>query len=238
MTVKSIRFREGDKFIETTTTVTDAVIDFQDILDACEIKDDDMCEAPWENCDGFEHTATPVRNLDDAKHASEMQGHVWSEGYRAYVVIELKSGEDWGTYEYLRAQGASKQVAREASAATRRKAIEQLKEWYQHGWSYYGVTCEYEGAEASVWGVDDYEYADTDVRHEIAREVAHELEKQGYTIINYPPADTAKKLTARRLTTAVSLERGVHQDIYARSMTADAWKAEFARNLNSQNWAD
>ena len=67
MTTKTLKFREGDQLITTTTTVESAVLDFQDILDACEIQDDYDADAPWKNCDGFEHTATRVNRLDGAK---------------------------------------------------------------------------------------------------------------------------------------------------------------------------
>lgn len=228
MTTKTLKFRDGDKFIESTITVKDAVIDFQDILDACEIQDDDTSEAPWENCDGWEHTAVSVDRLDGAKrdNAEFMQGYVYHESDREYKLIELEPGEDWGTYDHLRAQGASKQTAREASAATRRKAIEQLVEWYRNGWSYYGVTCEFEGAEASVWGVDDHDYADTDVRQEIASEVAGQLEGEGYTIINYPAKPVLLKT------------RAAHEGAYAACGTVEVWKERYARNLASQNWRD
>lgn len=238
MTTKTLKFREGDQLITTTTTVESAVIDFQDILDACEIKDDYDADAPWKNCDGFEHTAVSVNRLDGEKRdaAEFMQGYCYCEADREYKLIQLEPGDDWGIFEYMRERGASRQVAAEAVAASRRKTLEQLVEWYRNGWNYYGVTCEFEGAEASVWGVDDYDYADTDVRNEIASEVAHELEREGYTI-NYPPATQEKKLSARRMTDAVSSERGVHRDIYPRRMTADQWRAEWKRNMESQNFA-
>lgn len=238
MTTKTLKFREGDKLITSTVTVENAVIDFQDILDACEIVDDDLCETPWENCDGYEHTATPAHKMPDAANVRGMQGCTYSEWERESVVIQLAKGDVWKVGEFVRERGASRQVAAEANAANRRKTLEQLVKWYRHGWSYYGVKCEYEGAEASVWGVDDYDYADTDVRREMAEDVAAQLEKDGYTVVNRPVDEP--RLTARQFTTVLRPGKdGRYASFYELSphaMSADSWRAEYARNMASQNW--
>ena len=53
-------FRHGDTMIAVESTP--AVVAFDDLLAATRvIEDTDNCEAPWENWDGWEHTAKPAR---------------------------------------------------------------------------------------------------------------------------------------------------------------------------------
>lgn len=196
-----------------------ATIDFQDILDAAQVVHDDCSDAPWENCDGFEHTATRESEMAYEADAREMQGSVYCDGRRERIVIELPAGEDYGIYEYLRQAGASKQVAREAVAAERRRTIARLADWYANGWQWYGVKCEFEilgvTYEDSIWGIDDEDYAERDVRNDVALEVAAQLEAAGFTVIGQPNRGDAYK--AHRL---------------------EVVKDRHARNLASQNWRD
>jgi len=213
---KSNTYRDGDTLITVTLETKSAVIDYADILDATEVVPDyDHGETPWDSCDGFKHEAVRVRDLDHAD-AKKMQGYCWHDGDREHVVITLPKGEDWGTFDYWRERGASKQFAAEKVAENRRQTIKTLREWYQYGWQWYGVKCEFEGEHESVWGIDDEDYAEKYVRDEIASQMAYELMKKGYTVVNLP-VDTEKKLTAHRE--------------YSRSMTAEQWRAEFKRNV-------
>ena len=83
-----------------------------------------------------------------------------------------------------------RQVAAETLARERRRAIAQLVEWYENGWQWYGVRCwltilgvEYE---ASLWGIDDPEYAERDIKVEMAFDVAGQLEMAGFTVADKP----------------------------------------------------
>lgn len=227
--------RHGDTMIAVETTP--ATIDYADILDATEVDADDsgFSDAPWENSDGFEHTATPERRMPDEADAREMRGNVWTN--REQVVIQLAEGEDWGIYKHARENGASRQVAAELVAASRRQTLDQLCRWYLDGWQWYGVRCEFAvlGDEygASVWGIDDPDYAEDSVREEIAGEVVHQLEEAGYTVTGKP--EPPKRLHARHCGTVVSRE-GIRQEWYTRGLTREEWQAEHARKLATQNW--
>jgi len=77
-------------------------------------------------------------------------------------------------------------VAAELSAASRRQTIRQLANWYEDGWAWYGVRCRFtvlgDEFEASLWGIDDAEYAERDIKVEMALDVAGQLEKAGFTV--------------------------------------------------------
>jgi len=114
----------------------------------------------------------------------------------------------------MRERGASRQVAREAVAAERRRTLAQLVKWYDSGWEWYGVRCRFEalgdGYQDSLWGIDDAEYAET-LKEEIALNVAAQLEEAGYTVTGKPE----------------------HRQTYTR---ADK-QARLRRNLAAQSWA-
>jgi hypothetical protein len=156
-----------------------AVIDFADIREAVKVEPDEcMSEAPWENCDGFEHVVRPIRNNEEG----DSDASFYHDGRRVIVVMET----DHGIYDYLRANGASRQVAREAVARDRQRTIEQLIDWYQDGWQWWYVSCDYLDASDGVGGVDCEEYASGDCAEECAVNVAAELEDRGYTITGKP----------------------------------------------------
>jgi len=203
--------RQGDTMIAVESAP--AVVDFQDILDAVKVVyDENSCDAPWDNCDGFEHTCTPAHRFDF--DPSDMRGYCYCEGHREHVVIQLPEGEDYGLYGWHRERGASRQVAREAVAAERQRTLDQLVKWYSHGWQWYGVQCNFEvlGEEFhdSLWGIDDEDYAEREVKPEIADNVADQLEKAGFTVTNRP-------------------ERGPYP-------SREGQQARFRYNLNIQNW--
>jgi hypothetical protein len=185
--------RDGDTMVLVTVETRPAVVEFSAIREAVTVEPDEcMCEAPWENCDGFSHELRDVR--DDAELKSE--ACIYHEHRRQ--MIELT--DDHGIYEYLRARGASRQTAREAVASDRRRTLDVLKKWYRDGWEWWQVSCEYLDASAGVGGVDDYDYASEACADEIAEEVAAELVKKGYTINGIPtePDRRASYLENRR----------------------------------------
>lgn len=208
----SYKFRDGDNMV--SVTVAPAVIDYNDILAAVEVKPDDWHVAPWEKCDGYAHH---VERIDDCGDECNALGYYASDYYHRYLIVLDEDTSD--IYEWHRAGGASKQVAREMEYAARRRLIAQLREWHEYGWQYYSVVCDFHGAFASIGGVDDYNYAYDEVRHDVAEEVAYELEKKGYTVVNRPEPRTFYRAGGR-------------------NMTLDAWKAVYRLNLNAQNWKD
>jgi hypothetical protein len=119
-----------------------------------------------------------------------MQGYACTWGRGERYVIQLPAGDTDGVYRYARERGASRQVAAEALAAARRQTIAQLVNWYEDGWQWYGVRCRYDTLgddfEASLWGIDDAEYAEREIKVEMALDVAHQLEKAGYTVTGKP----------------------------------------------------
>jgi len=59
-----------------------------------------------------------------------------------------------------------------------------------NGWQWYGVCCHFEALgdefEASLWGIDDAECAEREIKIEMALDVAHQLEEAGYTVTGLP----------------------------------------------------
>jgi len=208
-------FRHGDTMIAVESQP--ATIAFDDLLAATKIVADNENTTPWDNCDGFEHTATPERRLPDEMGGRKMQGSVYSN--REHLVIQLPAGEDYGIYQYMREHGASRQVAREAVAAGRRQTIDQLVKWYSDGWEWYGVQCEFEVLgneyEASLWGIDNPDYAEREVKEEMAHEVARQLEKAGYTVTGQPD----------RQGPYLKHRREVKQERLTRNLAAQNWAA-------------
>jgi len=228
--------RHGDTMIAVETGA--ATIDFEEILDATEVVyDEHACEAPWDNCDGFEHKAIPERRMPDEADTRAMRGSVYSDGLRERVVIQLPEGEDYGIYTYMRERGATPQVAAEAVAAERRRTLDQLCRWYADGWQWFGARCTFTvlGNEYSdsVWEIDDPDYAEREVKREIALEVAAQLEAAGYTVTGKP--EPPKRLHARYFGTVASVE-GIRQEWHTRALTREEWQAEYKRNMAAQDW--
>jgi hypothetical protein len=164
---------------------------WSDILDRCEIVEDDIYEAPWEHSDGYEHELVDDPSNGDASGSVR---HGWGRER-----VQLINPESWGNFEYFRAQGASKQVAFELTKRIQYEAREQIAAWHNDGWRWYGVQCEMHGEHASVWGIDCEDYAREYVRKEIASEMAHLLEKAGYFISGRPEEKSKAYYPARYL---------------------------------------
>jgi len=145
MTTKTITERVGAVVVRVQVQTLESRVDFADILKAVKADTDYGNPAPWEDCDGYEHTLTPaerfIERSDYAAKPHEMQGYCYTD--RRRKVITLPEGEDYGVYDYHRARGASKQVARELSAQSRARTIAQLKRWYENGWHVWYVACDY-----------------------------------------------------------------------------------------------
>jgi hypothetical protein len=189
-----------DKVVTVTTTVREESrwIDYADLLDCVEVKPDEWCDAPWDNCCGYGHETRPISYydhddmLDNAAHVAR--------ACRETLVVEFDNATEKGLddeYRWYRSNGASKQVAAELVAQNRAARMEALIGWIQDGWEYWYVCAEYNGYEAAgCGGIDDYDYADTEYRRELADELAYELEKDGFVIIGKP--DPAVATVANR----------------------------------------
>lgn len=178
------RLRKGDTLITTTVTIEadDALIRFEDILAVAEVVPDNLShEAPWESCDGYEHK---LIHLDYCEEGRYNPDHVIHDGCRRRLIhISKEQVVRWGAYAYV---GASKQVQAEARAENLRRTYDQLVRWYKHGWEWWGVVCEFKDEEESLWGIDDYDYADKSVREDMAYQAARALERNGYTVTGIP----------------------------------------------------
>lgn len=227
-TVESFTNRVGDKMVTVTIEREPAVIDFATLVAAGEIEQDDDMRAPWEECDGWEHTATESHKLEDRGHFDEVAcqaplgkpcvncpHHVWVPHYnpkdvvycdrtRYLIEVERERVVQWQG-EWNKYRNETRQVYEERLARCRRDAIEQLKKWYKDGWCYFWGQVRYGDYDASIGGImaaDD----DPDDPHiqecieDMAYEVACHMEKDGYTITNKPTGKKTKedKLQALR----------------------------------------
>lgn len=187
-TTTTTLLRAGDTLVRTTvTTEAESVfVSWDEIWESIEVvPDDDMTETPWDNCDGFDHEVTDIRDIDENRESlQKRRGFTWSRERRNSVVISME--RDKSGYNFYRQQGASRQVASEMVALARRKRIEQVCRWYSQGWEWWGVRGELKGCVASVWGIDDYDYANTEMCEEIAVELAGQLEDAGYVVTDKP----------------------------------------------------
>ena len=231
--METITKRVGPVVVRVQVETLDSRIDFADILQAVKVKPDDYCDAPWENCDGYTHTLRPADQFDYPSRPDEMQGYCYHDSRRK--VIELPKGEDYGLFAYHRARGASRQVAAELVSQERARTIDQLRRWYENGWQCWQVSCDYLGAYDSLSGVydDEGDYVE-DVKREVAANVAAELETQGFEVFGKP--EEKPRLTGRPAY-PVRTPDGMRTEHYTRSLSAENWRAEFKRNLNSQNRA-
>ena len=209
-----------DEVIEVTTSIIrhPRRIQFHDIMAACRLIQDDDYD-PFD-IDGQDHKVLmrnpyTLRNgvttdhFPDEADRRSFRGAFYSNDMGGWcaVVTTRRMARKWGNYDYARRNGASRQVAAELEALNIRQNVEYVRGLYADGAEAYGVVCQFYGEEESCWGFTPYEYADTDGRREIAGQVAHNLERDGYIIEGYP----------------------VEQ-----SVTVHNYKIR--DNLNSQNW--
>lgn len=174
-----LMMRDGDTLVisETIVETRNAVVDYEDVLDATEVVYDEYnADCPYKSGDDYDHKVCEVTHEGQLDSFSCYDDHI--------VILDRKYFDE--TYMFYREHGASKQVARELAAQSYRKITEQIVEWRSTGWEWYGVKCDFEGFVESVWAIDDYDYAYKEVRKEVAAEVVELLEEAGYTVINQP----------------------------------------------------
>src|SRR5579872_6944668 len=122
--------RHGDTMVIVTVETRPAVIDFEEIREAVKVEPDDgMSEAPWENCDGFQHEL----RLPRIDCETDSDACIHHDG--RYRIFDVPYDTD--LFNWYRKNGASRQVAREAVARSRQQTIEQLKTWYERGWEWW-----------------------------------------------------------------------------------------------------
>lgn len=173
-----------DTIVTVTTIEESRYVQFDDILDSVRIEYDDCyTEAPWKDCDGYEHNAEHVRyDGDDDRRGA--RGYVAGRD-SVHITIDDDDVRSWGNYDYYRANGCSKQVAHELVAQVKRNTIDRLVDWYSNGWCYYVVVGEYNGYEDSLGGIDSEDYAE-ECKVDVAREVAAQMERDGYIVEGRP----------------------------------------------------
>lgn len=168
-----------------TTTARSRYVDYDDIEARVEI-DDDHYGTPWDDCDGWEHDFDPQHWSDheDKENAHNYVRRSARDGGCGFIVI----GDDtvrnrWGCDSPY--SGASKQVAAEYRAHVNRRAVEQLVNWYENGWTWYLAVAEFGEHFDALHGIDSEEYA-AECAEECRENVADELEKAGFIIRNRP----------------------------------------------------
>jgi hypothetical protein len=195
---KIMSHRAGPLVVETTVTTRTAKIDFQDILDACEIDEEDDMGPPWEEHDGWEHDL--IRNVDERSPWSENWDEVKKSEAVFYndrawnmIVVPRTTLEEWqGKWVPGR---ETRQQYEDRLTRIRREAVEQLKTWYTDGYHWYWVHVTFMGHDESLGGIQtkddspDDPYLD-EVKEELAGEIASALEEDGYEVINRPARST------------------------------------------------
>ncbi|MHA2135985.1 MAG: hypothetical protein ACW99J_19165 [Candidatus Thorarchaeota archaeon] len=187
------RFVTDNKIVVVEITEHDRIVDYDDILNAVSVEEDDWTgETPWDNSDGYEHTTRSFGYHDD-EGIRESRGYARCDRNSVLIEIDDATLEMWGNYDYYHNAGCSKQVARELVAQTKREALDRLVEWYVNGWTWYYVSGEYAGYNDSVGGVDCRDHAE-ELRYEIADEIASDMEVAGYIIENrHNPHEYSKR---------------------------------------------
>lgn len=158
------------------TCTHSAIIEWETILDSVTVEPDDCHDAPWDNCEGYEHRLVPVDGPDEDSYKAFRHNGQW-------VAVDLEY--DTELFNWYRERGAGKQVAEQLTRRSMWKRIERLIDWHKNGWEWWCVRGEMHGCYASVGGIDDYDYA-KEVVVEIAHELAYKLEGLGYSIKGKP----------------------------------------------------
>ncbi len=188
----------SDKIIRVKTTVTeeDRIVDFNDIETSVEY-DEYWHDAPWDHCDGWEHEFIASRRFDhdgyqDSVGAVRKTYHNDDSGFIGITDDTVVNG--WGCIGY---SGCSKQVRAESIARAKRQAVIQLVKWYEYGWEYYTAFARYGDFMDNCGGIDCVDYGQ-EVADECAHNVADEMEKDDYIIVNRPEIKPYCRVSALR----------------------------------------
>ncbi len=192
-------------------------INFEWIKKQADIENDEDCGMPWTDGDGWEHTVEARRDFRGTEEAfSKTRGYISYDcvGYFARVIVNPTSfgwESEADRLAYFRAKGASKQVARECVAFQHRAYVDQIVSWYVDGYHCSFIKIEFELGgktyEESCGGIED-DYVDKGALDELAGNIAHALERDGFIVTGEPVWDIkASKLAAyhKRLTDGPTL---------------------------------
>ncbi len=210
-------------------SVAPLIVSFTDLLNSVVWETDDWdYRSPWEDCDGLEHTLTPLEKVPwDEHNNSEVRDQIWqsdfaiySERERVLIQTDRKHTQWWGSA----GTGASKQVKAEVIACEVRRTKLQLAKWYKDGWSYETVSVEFEiaGEEFSDslgMILDPSESDRIEYANEMAGNVAHSLKLMGFTITDWPNYETS------RYPVPIASVKGVQ------------YRERLKANVNANNWA-
>lgn len=232
--------------IETTTEIKqyDRVLSFYDLEEAVEVEQDDFTEVPWKDWDGWDHELVAVPEGVDASDAEGYIGSRGRDGFHGVDWNETSGDTDyvvradprpWGNEEWARKRGASKQTAKLYADYSAKQANRQLSRWMRNGWETYVVSLTWDQYSESLGGImdDDGDYLEQ-CKRDIALQVAHQMEKDGFLFEDMPQQENEPKLTAKEWT-RVGSKDGPKMMYVDRSYTADMWKKEWQRHLHEQD---
>ena len=177
---------EEDKIVKTTVEEFDRYVDWDDIKGYIE-GDDWTGEAPWEHCDGWEHTFDKdgYWDHDDKRDHYSYVNRSSREGGSGYIDVDDDDVVKWGC---VGPTGCSKQVRFEAIARAKRKATEQIVKWYEDGWHVNCAIAKCGDYISSIGGIYDTSWGEHshECAEECRREVAAEMERDGYIVEDQP----------------------------------------------------
>lgn len=180
----------NEEIVSLKTTIYRREIDFNDIVRAVEIEEDSDSGflSPWESCDSFEHEVVEVYVEGNEAGQLNDDHSTYFDQRRGLRRIVLTNFNEKEIIDHYRLKGCSRSVAKDKADKIRRSTIEQLVRWHRDGWTYYSVCFFDDEGEltASNYEIDSYDYADKEVRLEIAMEAAHHYEELGFIVINKP----------------------------------------------------
>ena len=176
-----------DKIVRVETTVHDRVVDFEDIAGRA-APDEWSHEAPWEDCEGWEHETRKLGYWDH-DGLEESRGYARTGWNDPNVLVELDDDTIVDKWGHTRRDGESKQVWLERVARIKRSALDQLVKWHSDGWYVWCACADYGDYSESVGGMYDddgcSDYVEETVL-EMRMEIAAQMESDGYTVENQP----------------------------------------------------
>lgn len=176
------------------------IVDFDDI-EGCVEPDDWSSEPPWEACDGWGHEFHRER-WNEREEMHDSYGWVnrsTRDGGSGWIEVTDNEVIGWGCDGY---PGCSKQVRFEAIARAKRKATEQLVQWYCNGWYIWLACAKHDDYSDYLGGIWDDDYSSDYVEEcilECRRNVAGQMEDDGYIVEGKPrPANPYNRIDSFR----------------------------------------
>lgn len=192
---------EGVRIRKETSLSRDCHVDYAALQDAVEIiTDEHNSSNPWDDDEWYAHN---LRLIGDHNDARQSKAAVREYGDGRWYLVELNE-DAFGAkedLEYIRASGASRQVAAEVVAQRRRRVIKQIVKWRVQGWANYGARLQFETGidkyKDSIWGY----YSEDDAKdgvEQVLDNVIHEMESAGYIVTGKPNLQAAKRVANRQ----------------------------------------